>query len=190
MMLWLHRRCHLIFILYIYFFTVHIQDDEHFCVSTDGAGVALVSPLILNVHLCQLEWGISSVDLILEKWSPTSEALVLYYKLVLVTVVWMDTKVSFCLKPVDNRFRTAMEAARQDASLHKNTGDLRVWESVKDCVSGRWHLIYSRYLLLIIVLLVSFVSRQEKQRLTLGDCFQHTDNSVNIKPLIQANVIN
>lgn len=34
------------------FVTVHIQDDEHF---TDGAGVALVSPLILNVHLCQLE---------------------------------------------------------------------------------------------------------------------------------------
>ena len=91
----------------------------------DGAGVALVSALVLNVHLRQLEGGVSSGDLVLKQRRPASEALVLEWELVLFVVVGVDTKVSF-LQPADDHISIALEAARQDASLHENTGDLSV----------------------------------------------------------------
>lgn len=79
-------------------------------VACDGAGVAFVSTLILDLHPLQLERCVSFGDLVLKHRGPTLETPVLGRELVLVAVVGMDADLVSC-GPVDEGVITARESA-------------------------------------------------------------------------------
>lgn len=82
--------------------TVHFEVDKWILFCINGADVAAVSALVLNLHPCQLEWGVSFGELVLEQRCPASELLVLGSELVFVAIVQVYKRMSLWqVHPVD-----------------------------------------------------------------------------------------
>ena len=85
--------------------TVHSQVDEAPLVSSDGAGVALISALVLNRHSCQQQGSVSSGDLVLNQRCSVSEPLVLLCQSAPAVIVGEEPGLCWCLlDPVDDDF--------------------------------------------------------------------------------------
>ena len=102
-----------IFVLQYISHTVHYEVYKWLLLSAMGAGEALISALVPNLHPCQLERGVSSGDLIPEQRRSAFELLVLVCELVFIVIVWMYIFFIVCclhVIPVDDHFITGLEA--------------------------------------------------------------------------------
>lgn len=104
--------------------TSDIQVDKDLLVALSRAGVALVPALVLDFEPPQEQGGVAVRDLGVEQGRPSAEVFVLQSELVLVVVVAMDRDL--LLVPVDHHGAGGPEAARQDAVVTDDTGDVGI----------------------------------------------------------------
>lgn len=105
--------------------TFDLQVDKDLLVALPRARVTLVSALVLNFDPPEEQGGIAMRDVGVEQASPSAEVLVLESKLILVVVEAVDGDL--LLVPVDHHSAGGSEAARQDAVVRDDTGDVGIW---------------------------------------------------------------
>lgn len=105
--------------------TFHLQVDEGLLVALPCACVTFVPALVLNFDPPEQQGGISLRDVWIKQGGPSAEVLVLEPELVFVVVVAVNGDL--LLVPVDHHGGGGSEAARQDAVILDDAGDVCIW---------------------------------------------------------------